>query len=75
MRILSYIPYTIIGYLVGLWLAAPGLFSWTLAATQWGNLMVYVYLLFWPFILMWTFFLWALLIAAVIFVIVIFARS
>jgi hypothetical protein len=61
--------YLLMGYLVGLWLAAPGIFSWTVATTAWGNLMVYIYLLLWPIILIWTFVVWSLLFCVVIFVI------
>jgi hypothetical protein len=61
--------YLFAGYLVGLWLAAPGIFSWTFSATLWGNLMVYIYLVFWPFILMWTLFVWSLLFVIIIFLV------
>jgi hypothetical protein len=61
--------YLFMGYLVGLWMAAPGIFSWTLAATAWGNAMTYAYMLFWPIILMWTFVVWAMLFCVIIFVI------
>jgi hypothetical protein len=63
--------YLLMGYLVGLWMAAPGIFSWTLAATAWGNLMVYIYLLLWPIILIWTFVVWSLLFCVIIFVILV----
>lgn len=57
--------YMTLGYLVGLWLAAPGLFSTTLAMTQWGNIVTWAYLLFWPFILIFHFALWIIAVIAV----------
>jgi len=74
-NLLQTLSYLFIGYLVGIWLAAPGLFSWTVTATAWHNLMVYAYMLFWPFILIWTFMLWALLFAAIIFVVVVIVNK
>jgi hypothetical protein len=67
IRFIRLAMYLLMGYLVGLWLAAPGIFSWTLHATAWGNLMVYIYLLLWPIILIWTVVVWSLLFCVVIF--------
>jgi hypothetical protein len=67
IRFIRLAMYLLMGYLVGLWLAAPGIFSWTLPATAWGNLMVYIYLLLWPIILIWTVVVWSLLFCVVIF--------
>lgn len=60
--------YLFFGYIVGLWLAAPGLFSATVSLTTWSNIWVYVWLLFWPFMLLWHFIIWVLIICAVLFV-------
>jgi hypothetical protein len=64
-NILSTLVYLFIGYLVGIWLAAPGIFSWTVSATAWGNLLVYAYMLFWPLILLFHFIIWFIAIFAV----------
>jgi hypothetical protein len=65
-QVLNTLVYLFVGYLVGLWLAAPGLFSATVTLTAWGNLWVYVWLLFWPFILFWYATIWVLVIAALV---------
>lgn len=74
-NLLSTLVYLFVGYLVGIWLAAPGLFSWTVSATAWNNLLVYAYMLFWPFIVLWHFIIWALLICAVLFVLYMIAEK
>jgi hypothetical protein len=68
MQLINYSAYLFVGYLVGIWLAAPGLFSWTVTATMWSNLLVYVYMVFWPFILLWYFLIAALILSAIGFV-------
>lgn len=68
-NLIQTIMYLLIGYLVGIWLAAPGIFSWTVSATQWGNILVYVYMLFWPFILLFHFVLWIIAIVLIFIVV------
>jgi len=74
-NLVSTLIYLFVGYLVGIWLAAPGLFSWTVSMTAWNNLLVYAYMLFWPFILLFHFLIWILLIAAVLFVLYMIAEK
>jgi hypothetical protein len=50
------------GYIVGLLLSAPGVFSMTLSLTLWSNIMVYVYLLLWPLVLILHFMFWGFLV-------------
>lgn len=66
MGIFRLAVYLIVGYIVGIFLAGPGIFSWTISATAWGNITVYMYLLFWPFILIFFFFFWAIILFVVI---------
>ena len=68
-NILLMLIYLFVGYLVGLWLAASGLFSATVTLTVWSNLWVYVWLLFWPVMLLWHFITWAILISLVLVVV------
>lgn len=68
MQLVSFAIYLFAGYLVGIWIAGPGLFSWTVAATAWGNILVYAYMLFWPLILMWYAFIFVIIAMAVGFV-------
>ena len=67
MRIFSTLVYLFVGYVVGLWLAAPGLFSATLTLTAWSNIWTWVWILFWPFLLLWHFLVWAIVICVGIF--------
>ena len=64
MRFLSSLPYLLIGYLVGVWMA-PALFSMTVTLTAWANIWVYVYILFWPAVLMLAVLKWVIIIGVI----------
>lgn len=60
--------YLVIGYVVGLFLGPAGLFSVSLAATQWGHIITWVYILLWPFMLVIHFIVFVAIIAVVGFI-------
>ena len=47
----------LIGYLVGNWLA-PDIFSMTVSETEWSNIWVYIYMIFWGFAIIIHFIKW-----------------
>ena len=64
--LMSTAMYLAIGLLVYLWLGTYAVFGWV---DPW----LYVYMVFWPFILIWNVFLWILLCAAIVGVMLLFA--
>lgn len=64
--LISTASYLAFGILIYMWLGTYAVFSWV---DPW----LYMYMAFWPFILIWNVFIWAVLIVIVIIVIAIFA--
>lgn len=57
--------YIAIGYMFGLWLSDAGIFSANLGLTQWDNIWVYAWMLFWPFIVAGHFIFWVLILLVI----------
>ena len=63
MRIVSAGMYFILGLLTYLWIG-----DYTTGQFVWTDPWLFVYMAFWPFILVWFFFLWAVIIGGIAFI-------
>jgi len=61
-RIIATAASLCLGYLVGLWLS-DGLFSADIMETDWTNIWVYAYILFWPVAIILKIWVWIIIIA------------